>query len=381
MAVLVVIGLGIFFFIAPPMVEDALNPVESPPPYSASEAALALHKTLVVADLHADPLLWGRDLVERGTRGHVDIPRLAEGNVALQVFGVVTQSPRGLNIERNDNSTDNIFLLAIAQRWPLKTWFSVKQRALYQADRLSDMAFRSDGKFVLIRTKRDLAIFLEAAQAGARYRRPACWRSKARMRWRAIRPMSTSLFDAGYRMISFAHFFDNADGRLGAWRRQGRPDRQRPRPAAAHGGKGIIVDLSHGSAKQIDDVLAIATRPVVVSHAGVRGTCDNNRNLSDEQLRAIAANGGMVGIGFWETATCGTDATAIANAILYAAGIMGIDHVGLGSDFDGSVTTPFDATGLVQITDALIAAGLSPDDIAKVMGGNQIRLLMQNLPD
>ena len=151
--------------------------------------ALALHKTLDVADLHGDALLWGRDLLERGTRGHVDIPRLAEGNVALQVFGVVTQSPRGLNIERNDNFTDNILLLAIAQRWPLKTWFSVKERALYQADRLSDMAFRSDGKFVLIRTKRDLAIFLKR-----RKQEPGIvgglLASKARMRWRAIRPMS-----------------------------------------------------------------------------------------------------------------------------------------------------------------------------------------------
>ena len=90
-----------------------------------------------MADLHADPLLWGRDLVERGTRGHVDIPRLTEGNVALQVFAVVTQSPRGLNIERNDDSTDDIILLGIAQRWPVKTWFSLKERALYQAERLS----------------------------------------------------------------------------------------------------------------------------------------------------------------------------------------------------------------------------------------------------
>ena len=182
-------------------------------------------------------------------------------------------------------------------------------------------------------------------------------------------------------MISFAHFFDNAmAGSAHGIEKGGLTDKGRDLLRRMEG-KGIIVDLSHGSARQIDDVLAIATKPVVVSHAGVRGTCDNNRNLSDEQLRAIAANGGLVGIGFWETATCGTDATAIANAILYAAGIMGIDHVGLGSDFDGSVKTPFDATGIVQITDALITAGLSPDDIAKVMGGNQIRLLMQNLPD
>jgi membrane dipeptidase len=379
-AILVPVGLGIFFFVVPPMVEGALNPVESLPPYRASEAALALHKTLVVADLHADPLLWGRNLVDLGTRGHVDIPRLAEGNVALQVFGVVTQSPRGLNIERNDDSTDDIFLLAIAQRWPVKTWFSVKERALYQADRLSDMALRSDGKFVPVRTKRDLAIFLERRKQERSI-------VAGLLSLEGSHPLEGDpanvgeLFDAGYRMISFAHFFDNEmAGSAHGVEKGGLTDNGRELLKRMEA-KGITVDLSHGSAQQLEDALAVATKPVVVSHTGVRGTCDNNRNLSDDQLRAISANGGMVGIGFWETATCGKDATAIADAILYAAGVMGIDHVGLGSDFDGSVTTPFDATGMVQITDALIAAGLSREDIAKVMGGNQIRLLLANLPD
>ena len=137
--------------------------------------------------------------------------------------------------------------------------------------------------------------------------------------------------------------------------------------------KKMIVDLSHGSDQQIDDVLAMATRPVVVSHTGVRGTCDNRRNLSDVQLRAIAANGGLVGIGFWETAVCGKDAAAIAKAVRYAAELIGIDHVALGSDFDGAVPVPFDASGMVKLTEALLAAGFSPDDTAKVMGGNEIR--------
>ena len=296
------------------------------------------------------------------------------------MFGVVTQSPRGLNIERNDDSTDDIFLLAIAQRWPFRTWFSVKERALYQADRLSDMALRLDGKFVLIRTKRDLRIFLER-----RKQEPGIVAGLLSLEGAHAlegEPANVDhLFDAGYRMMSFAHFFDNAmAGSAHGVDKGGLTDKGRDLLKRMEA-KGITVDLSHGSARQLEDVLAVATKPVVVSHTGVRGTCDNNRNLSDDQLRAIAANGGMVGIGFWDTATCGKDATAIANAILYAAGIMGIDHVGLGSDFDGSVATPFDATGVVQITDALITAGLSPDDIAKVMGGNQIRLLMQNLPD
>lgn len=373
-------GLAVFFLVLPQIVEDRLNPVGQPPPYPVSAEALALHRTLVVADLHADPLLWGRDLVERGTRGHVDIPRLAEGNVALEIFGVVTQSPRGLNLERNDDSTDDIFLLALAQRWPPKTWFSVKERALYQAARLSSMAFRSDGKFVIVRGKRDLRIFLER-----RKQEPEI--VAGMLATEGAHPLEgdpanvDQLFDAGYRMMSFAHFFDNAfAGSAHGVEKGGLTDAGRDLMRRMEA-KGITVDLSHGSTRQIADVLAMATRPVVVSHTGVRGTCDNNRNLSDDQLRAVAANGGMIGIGFWDTATCGNDAAAIARAIVHAVGVMGIDHVGLGSDFDGSVTTPFDATGMVEITDALLAAGLSDEDIAKVMGGNQIRLLMMNLPN
>ena len=93
----------------------------------------------------------------------------------------------------------------------------------------------------------------------------------------------------------------------------------------------------------------------------------------------MAATGGVVGIGFWSTAVCGADEAAIARAIVYAARVAGIDHVGLGSDFDGAVTTPFDAAGLPRLTDALLRAGLSQEDVAKVMGGNVARVLGQAL--
>ena len=113
----------------------------------------------------------------------------------------------------------------------------------------------------------------------------------------------------------------------------------------------------------------------------MKGTCNNRRNLSDEQLKGIAANGGLVGIGFWYTAVCGRDTAAIVKAIKYTADLIGIDHVALGSDFDGAVPTPFDASGFVKLTEALLAAGFSRDDIGKVMGGNEIRFLLENLPN
>ena len=141
----------------------------------------------------------------------------------------------------------------------------------------------------------------------------------------------------------------------------------------------MIVDLAHASEATIDDVLALATRPVLVSHTGVRGTCDNPRNLSDQHLQAIADGGGLIGIGFFEIAICGST-EAIAAAIVHTKNLVGVDHVALGSDFDGAVHTPFDAAGMPHLTDALLRAGLTDEEVRKIMGENTIRFLLDNLP-
>ncbi len=138
-------GLLIFFVFLPPYIEGKRNNVIDHAPYPVTDAAAALHETLIVGDLHADPLLWSRDLTERGTRGQVDIPRLIEGNVALQVFTAVTKSPAGQNYEANSaDAFDNITLLAIGQLWPLRTWDSLMQRAVYQAEKLHQFEAASD---------------------------------------------------------------------------------------------------------------------------------------------------------------------------------------------------------------------------------------------
>ena len=177
------------------------------------------------------------------------------------------------------------------------------------------------------------------------------------------------------------HFFDNDIGGSAHGVEKGGLTEKGREMVRRMEARKMTVDLAHASAKTIDDVLAMATRPVVVSHTGVRGTCDNQRNLSDEQLKGVARTGGVIGIGYWDTAVCGTDARAIAKAIRYTANLVGVEHVGLGSDYDGAVVEPFDTTGLVEITDALIGEGFSDDEIKKIMGGNAINLFILNLPD
>jgi microsomal dipeptidase-like Zn-dependent dipeptidase len=144
---------------------------------------------------------------------------------------------------------------------------------------------------------------------------------------------------------------------------------------------GMLVDLAHASPALIDDVLAMATRPVVVSHTGVKGTCDNQRNLDDGRLAAISATGGVVGIGLWETAVCGTTPADWARAVRHAVEVAGVEHVGLGSDWDGAVTSMIDASQTVHLTQALVDEGFSAEDIRLIMGGNALRVLAQVLPE
>jgi microsomal dipeptidase-like Zn-dependent dipeptidase len=359
--------------------ERRRNPVGSPPPYRPSDRALEIHARSTVVDLHADSLLWGRDLLKRGDRGHVDVPRLVEGGTAIQVFAVTTKVPRNLNIERNDDRTDDILLVAIARGWPPATWRSLLARAEYQAGRLEAFADRSGGRLTLIRQRGDLEAFL-----ARRATDPGIVGGLLAIEGAHALDGDPANVDrlaaAGYRMVAPTHFFDNdfagsAHGvEKGGLTPLGRELIGRLESAS------VIVDLAHASARTIDDVLSMATRPVVASHTGVRGTADNARNLSDEQLRGIAATGGMVGIGFWPTATGGEDAASIGRAIAYAAGVIGVEHVGLGSDFDGAVPVPFDASGLALVTESLVDHGFDEAAIGRILGGNAIDLLRRCLP-
>ena len=357
----------------PLLADRQLNKVR-PQTYPPTAEARALHATLRIVDLHADSLMSPRDLTKRSSHGHVDLPRLREGNVALQGFGLVTQVPRGMNMERNDDRTDLIRFVAIAGHWPVATWSSPLERALYQAHKLAAL----DGVLV-VRTRDDLAQLLERRKAEPALVGGLLGIEGAHALEQQLSSLD-SLFDAGVRVVGLAHFFDNRWAGSAHGVHKGGLSAEGRALLAAIEAKGMIVDLAHASPQTIDDVLALATRPPIVSHTGVVGTCPGPRNLTDAQLRAIAAKGGLIGIGFWNIATCGKDPASIARAILHATAVAGADHVALGSDFDGAVTTPFDAAGLVHVTDALLKAGADAETIRKVMGENAIALLSRMLP-
>ena len=368
-----------FFSIAPRYADRQLNATLARPPYAASPGARALHGQLVIADLHADSLLWDRDLLARHPDGHVDLPRLLEANVAVQLFTIVTKAPIDIRLEGNDPTSDAITWLMLSQLRPPSTWRSLTARAVRQTRAFDDAVRGSAGQLVPIRTASDLDSYLERRARDARATAGLLGIEGAHALDGDLANLDT-LFDAGIRMMSPVHLADNdMAGSAHGIQKGGLTERGRELIRRMEA-RRMIVDLAHASRAAFDDAMGLVTRPVVISHAGVRGTCDNVRNLSDDQLRAVERTGGVVGIGFWETATCGRDAHAVARAIQHAVRVAGIDHVGLGSDFDGAVTAPFDATGLVTITDALLSAGLSEEHVRAVMGGNILRLLRTVLP-
>jgi membrane dipeptidase len=380
LAALLAAAAALLFTLGPGLAERSINRVLAPPPYAADAPARRLHDTLFVADLHADSLMWGRDLLARGTYGHVDVPRLVEGGVALQVFSVVTKVPRGQNYERNPaDAGDSITALAVLERWPLAAWTSLAQRALYQAQKLHDVAARSGGRFRVIETAADLQRFLQD-------RRSEPTLTAGLLAVEGLQAIEGRLANldhlraAGFRMMGLTHFFDNElGGSLHGTEQGGLTDLGHAavrRMEEQH----IIVDLAHASPRVVSDVLAMATRPVVVSHTGVKGTCEHVRNLDDEQLRGVAATGGVIGIGYWDAAVCDVSVAGIVRAIRYAVQVVGADHVALGSDFDGATETPFDTRGVPLLTQGLLAAGVAPADVEKIMGGNVRRLLLEMLP-
>lgn len=379
LAVVIVIAAIVLFAVVPSQVGKSMNKTLNPPPYQASEAAKELHKRLLIADLHADTLLWNRDILQKGSWGHVDLPRLQEGNVAVQSFTVVTKTPRNMNIENNTGDTDNVTLLAFAERWPMAAWSNLTERALYQARRLHDAASASKGKLVILKTKDDVTQFLERRKTEPDVVAGFLGIEGAQALSGDVNNLD-KLYNAGFRMIGIAHFFDNEMGGSAHGVAKGGLTEAGKKLVESMQEKSVFVDLAHASPQVIRDVIALARRPIMVSHTGVKGTCDNTRNLNDEQLKAIALSGGVVGIGFWDTAVCGTDAKAIAKAIRYTVDLIGVDHVALGSDFDGAIAAPFDTTGLVQITDALLQQGFSETEIKKIMGENVIRTLQFFLP-
>jgi microsomal dipeptidase-like Zn-dependent dipeptidase len=374
LAVLAAIGLYIFYGVVPHRVDAKTNVVLPHDPYEVSEAARALHAAIPVADLHADTLLWKRNPAKRQTRGQTDLVRLREGGVAMQVFTAVTKTPNDMNLDENSADSDALTLLMVAQAWPVRTWFSIYERAAYQAQRLARLERDAPDTFIFVRNADDLQRALDAGKLAGVYGIEGAHPLEGKIE------NIDRLYDEGLRVMGLQHFFDNElGGSLHGQSGAGLTAFGKQAVDAAVA-KGMIIDVAHSSEAVVRGVLARSSKPVIVSHTGFKGHCNTARNISDDLMKEIAAHGGLIGAGFWQDAACATTPAGIAAQIFYGINLVGIEHIALGSDYDGAVTTGFDASELAALTQALIDAGLDEASIRAVMGGNAVRFFLENLP-
>lgn len=364
------------FGIVVPGQDAKMNSVLPHDPYPVSQAAKSLHETLLIADLHSDSLLWRRNPEKRWDRGHVDLPRLREGGVNIQVFSAVTKSPRGLNFDGNDaDAPDDITLLAKSQLWPRRTWGSIYERAAFQAQRLRKIEKREKNNLVIARTKSDLK------QPGGTV--------IALLLTEGSHPLEGKLenierlYAEGYRAMGLQHFFDNELGGSMHGRSQAGLSEFGRQAVLEMERRNIMIDVAHSSRQTVRDVLATVKAPIFISHGGTISGCPKtaNRNLPDDILKEIAARGGILGVGYFGGAICDISPKGIAKEIIHAAKLLGEDAVALGSDYDGTVTTSLDTSELAAITHELLVQGMAEPQIRKVMGENAKHFFAENLPD
>lgn len=422
------------------MIDKSLNKTASghevaPPP---------LHDELFIVDLHADTMMWNRPFLERSAFGHVDLPRLAEGNVALQVFATVTKTVSGKDAPAgavltegaeavclSPDEVNQTGWLQVAQLRPLRTWFDLRERAIYQAERLKTFIERANASaaadragtspMILIESADDLARLVEARREDAAAGRPRTIGALIALEgahWLGAQPTAegvAQLAAAGFRMLAPTHRFNNALGASseGCDQRAGLTEAGRAFVEDVDG-SNIILDLAHASGSAKHEAAALVKHPVVISHTGLRSHClalkargENPcviaRTMDDEGVRDVARTGGIVGIGMWpevgaSTVEEGAEAFAAAHAILAAPEFVAerrevdpdydpFDHLAFGSDFDGAVTTPIDIGGLPALTRALLDYR-APDGsklfdeaaIRKIAGLNACRVFAERLP-
>jgi microsomal dipeptidase-like Zn-dependent dipeptidase len=367
-----------FFGFLPGYVEGSMDQIDGKPLITVSQEAKVLHQSLNIVDLHSDTVMWNRDLNDSVTRGHMDLPRLRDGNVALQLFSSVTKTPKNQNYDGNSDKTDNITLLTIAQLQPAKTWNSLVERSLYHAQKRDDAVGRSNGALKAVDNAGELAGLLIARQTDARAV-GAMLTIEGLQNLEGKASNLDRLYDAGFRVAGLTHFFDNElAGSMHGLKKGGLTPFGRDIVQQMEA-KGMIIDIAHLSHTGVAELLAMATRPVVSSHGGVQATCKVNRNLTDDEVRGVAKTGGVIGIGYWDGALCDTSPRAAAKAMKHVRDLVGISHVALGSDYDGATTVRFDTSQLVQVTQALLDEGFTADEIRAVMGENALRVLRAGL--
>jgi len=332
------------------------------------ERALRLHREALVVDTHCDtlqclfpgrgsppitPLRVESGLGGRSDKGHLDIPRMVEGGVDCQVFAVFAapeaHPPRPLNVA--------LQLIDVFYRECEKN-----------ADRIVPVFSYEE----IIAANRDekIAALLSVEGGEALEGKMGVLRM---------------LYRLGVRMMSLTWNWRNelADG-VGEEGTTGGLSNLGVRVVEEMNRLGMIIDVSHLSDAGFWSLMNITKGPVMASHSNCRALCNHRRNLTDDQIRAIAEKGGVIGVTFPANFIHAEKATVerLVDHVDHIVKLVGADHVGLGSDFDGTTKVPEgleDVTRMPNITKALVARGYPEEDIRKILGENHLRVFKEIL--
>ncbi len=340
---------------------------------------------LPIFDGHNDTLLSlgggddgePRSFFERGERGHLDLPRAREGNFAGGMFAVFVDSEHvgDGGSTTFEALTSHLPELGYSQQVTISTMAS-----------LFRLEAESEGQLQVVRTAEQLSACLEHGVLAAVLHFEGA---------EAIDPQLDALhvfYKAGLRSLGIVWSRPNAFG-YGVPFDFGRsPDTG---PGLTSAGKalvracnelGVLVDVSHLNEKGFWDVARLSDAPLVATHSGAHAVCASTRNLVDAQLDAIGESGGLVGVNFHVgflrpdgREDPETPMSDIVRHIDHIAERIGVEHVGLGSDFDGAVMPRElgDVTGLPMLVSALRAHGYGEADLAKIAHENWLRILRQ----
>lgn len=329
-----------------------------------SAEAQALHDEYPAIDLHADTLMWtrwvGYDLHARhepplplaAFGGHVDLPRMRDGGMGAQFFGLVS--------------------LPLAQRL-----HGLARAVTEQIDLLAEAIARHPSALRLVKTAAEIEACRRDGALGALLGIEGAHALEGDLD-------NVDAFAArGVRYIGLLHFSANEAG-FPAYGR-GRKDDQGltrwgldlvRRCEAAR----VLVDLAHVNRRGFLDACAAATRPPIVSHTGVLGAFEHWRNIDDAQLRAVADKGGVIGVIFCPRYVGGDGLEPVVQHLKHILDVVGEDTPALGSDWDGFIVPTkelADPRGLPLLTDALLRAGVSERTVGKILRGNVMRVLAE----
>jgi membrane dipeptidase len=327
-----------------------------------STEAQALHALYPPIDLHADTLAWahwvGYDVHVRhepplwraAFGGHVDLPRLRDAGMGAQFFGLVS--------------------------FPIAHRMRGLSRAVHeQIDLLENITRSAPGELRVVRTAGEIEACRRDGVIGALLGIEGAHALEGEIE------QLDAFARRGVRYLGLLHFSAN-DAGFPAYGR-GRSDGEGLTPFGFDlvrrcEGAGVIVDLSHINRRGFLDACSIATRPPIVSHTGVLGAHRHWRNIDDDQIRAVADRGGVIGVIFYPRYLGGDGLEPVVKHLAHIVNVAGEDAPALGSDWDGMIIPTRelrDPRGLPLLTDALLGAGISERTIGKILRGNVMRVL------